>query len=240
MEEQEIRLRDLVEIVWRGRLPIIIITSLAVILTLIYSIVVQKPLFEGVVRVNTTQFNYPVYDLVDETAQSNLWVQFLSEVEGIPDPVAAAGRVRIEPLVYTEKVAGENQTVEIEKADLVEVRFCYPDAVLAGEAANHIGEELLKYTKERRLEILHDKKEELTKGLEMLDEKLAKIPRCLCSGHTPGWRFRCPLRRLRYRGQHECASGGTGSFIPKTGCEKRRRHIGSQCRQSGDRQAGKQ
>ncbi|NLI70312.1 MAG: hypothetical protein GX364_05575 [Firmicutes bacterium] len=175
MEEQEIRLRDLVEIVWRGRLPIIIITSLAVILTLIYSIVVQKPLFEGVVRVNTTQFNYPVYDLVDETAQSNLWVQFLSEVEGIPDPVAAAGRVRIEPLVYTEKVAGENQTVEIEKADLVEVRFCYPDAVLAGEAANHIGEELLKYTKERRLEILHDKKEELTKGLEMLDEKLAKM-----------------------------------------------------------------
>ncbi len=175
MEEQEIRLRDLVEIVWRGRFLIIIITFLAVILTLIHGYFIQKPLFEGMVRINTAKFNYPVYNLVDETAQSDLWVQFLSEVEGIPNPVAAAGEVEIEPLLYTEKIAGENQAVEIEKADLVEVRFRYPDAVLAGEAANHIGEELLKYVKERRLEILHDKEEELTKELAMIDDQLERI-----------------------------------------------------------------
>ncbi|NLZ28487.1 MAG: hypothetical protein GX887_05920 [Firmicutes bacterium] len=174
MEEQEIRLRDLVEIVWRDRLPIIIITSLAVILTLIYSCFIQKPLFEGVVRINVSHFNYPVNGLIDETAQSGFWTQILSEVEGVSNPVTASDKVTIEPIEYREKVIGEGQIVEIEKADLVEVRFRYPDAVLAGEAANHIGEELLKYVKERRLEILHDKKEELTKELEMIDEQLEK------------------------------------------------------------------
>ncbi len=36
MEEQELHLRDLIEIIYRGRLLIVIITSLVVLLTLIY------------------------------------------------------------------------------------------------------------------------------------------------------------------------------------------------------------
>ncbi|MFY9114405.1 MAG: Wzz/FepE/Etk N-terminal domain-containing protein [Dethiobacteria bacterium] len=175
MEEQELHLRDLIEIIYRGRLLIVIITSLVVLLTLIYGFIIRKPIYEGVVRVNPTQFNYAVNDLISETGQSDFWAEALSGVEGISKPASAAGGIAIEPVTYKDKVMVEGKVVEIDKADLVEVRFRYPDAELAGKGANYVGGELLKYVRERRLEILHDKKDELTKELEMIDAQLAEI-----------------------------------------------------------------
>ena len=109
MEEQELHLRDLIEIIYRGRLLIVIITSLVVLLTLIYGFIIRKPIYEGVVRVNPTQFNYAVNDLISETGQSDFWAEALSGVEGISKPASAAGGIAIEPVTYKDKVMVEGK-----------------------------------------------------------------------------------------------------------------------------------
>lgn len=152
--ENEIDLKELILIAWRGKYIIIAITLLAMLLTAGYSFLLAVPTYEYSVRVDPTLFEVTPAEVQQLYGGSQLILDAVKEIDS-ENPAEVAAAVKVEAISNT---------------DYFLIVATHRDNRKSIEIANQVGIAILEQLQENHSETLRQRKERLDRDIAGINE----------------------------------------------------------------------
>lgn len=157
--ENEIDLREIIQLLWRGRYIILGITVLAVILALAYILLFTGPVYQATVTIDPTPYGgADGSNMLSNIPSSQVILEAIQDLR--EDPAELVDNISLEP---------------VEGTGLILVRATHPDPELCGDLANRAALALLSWEKENRIDQLTAQKKQLEEALDRLEKTIGEL-----------------------------------------------------------------
>lgn len=156
MMENEIDLRDLILVLWKGRYIVAAITGLCLLASAIYSFIFIPTRYESTVLIDLSPYGATVQEALHLAGNTGFILDSLHDLDA--NPREAAAGISVE---------------QIRDTGTLRITSVQPDPDLSATAAEKVGLALLSTEREKRLRRLETRREELTQSIALLDEAIA-------------------------------------------------------------------
>lgn len=157
--ENEIDLREIIRVLWRGRYIILGITVLSAILALVCSFLFTRPVYEATATIDPTPYREETgNNLLTKIPPNQVVLEAVQELS--ENPAELADSISLEPVGET---------------GLLLVQAIHADPELCADLVQRAALALLSWERDNRIEQLTAQKEQLEEALDRLDETIGQL-----------------------------------------------------------------
>ncbi len=138
MEQSELNLKEIIQLMWRGKYFIAAVTAAVALLTALYCYFLITPLFQSSARVDLSAYNVPIQEIAERPDLPALLEDALKELEGKHGPLA-------DPVLITPA----------SKGNYIDIEAVCPSSEAATDAARHTALFLLQLARQTKLDKLN-------------------------------------------------------------------------------------